>query len=70
VDEIVEWSFAGDSRLPHRGLKEVRTAAVIELGRAAIDLLRDELPKAPKGEAWFFTDTGRSTMRMDTSWNG
>jgi len=70
IGEIVSWPFPGDSRLPHRGLKQVRTASVIELGRAITALLRDELPKARKGEAWFFTDTGRSTIGMDPSWDG
>jgi hypothetical protein len=70
MEEIVGWPFVEGKRLFHRGLKEVRTAPVIELGRAIIALLRDELPKAPKGEAWFFTDTGRSTIRMEPSWDG
>lgn len=33
TEEIVNWSFGGDLRLFHRGLTEVRTAPVIELGR-------------------------------------
>jgi len=70
MEEIVNWPFPGGSCLFHRGLKEVRTTPVIELGRAIIALLRDELPKAPKGEAWFFTHEGRSTIRMQPSWDG
>lgn len=70
MEEIVNWSFGGDLRLFHRGLKEVRTAPVIELGRAVIALLHDELPKAPKGEAWFFADTGRSTLKMEPERDG
>ena len=70
MEEIVNWPFPGDSRLFHRGLKEVRTTPVIDLGRAIIALLRDELPKAPKREAWFFTDKGRSTIRMSPEWDG
>ena len=66
MEEIVSWPFADDVRLFHRGLKEVLTAAAIELGRAIIALLRDELPNAPKGRVWFFTDTGRSTIQMDS----
>lgn len=64
MEEISTWPFSNGQRLFHRGLKEVRTAPVIDLGRAIIALLRDELPNAPKGEAWFFTETGRSTIRM------
>jgi len=48
----------------------VDTAPVVELGRAMMALLSNELPEAPKGEAWLFgTPDGRSTIRMDTSWN-
>jgi hypothetical protein len=67
MEEIVNWTFGGDLRLFHRGLMEVRTAPVIELGTAIIALLRDELPQAPEAEAWFFTHTGRSTIGMQTS---
>jgi hypothetical protein len=70
TEEIGSWAFTGGQRVFHRGLKEVRTAAAIELGRAIIALLRDELPEPPRGEAWFFTHEGRSTIRMDPSWNG
>jgi hypothetical protein len=70
MEEILNWPFPNDSRLFHRGLKGIRTIPVIELGRAIIALLRDELPKAPKGEAWFFTDKGRSTIAMEPSWDG
>jgi hypothetical protein len=70
TEEIANWPFTGDERVFHRGLKEVRTAPVIELGQAMIALIRDELPEPPKGEAWFFTDNGRSTVRMQPSWNG
>lgn len=70
MEEIAGWPFADGQRLFHRGLKEVRTAQVIELGGAIIALLRDELPKAPRGEAWFFTDSGRSTIQMEPSWDG
>jgi hypothetical protein len=70
MDEIVRWSFGGESRLFHRGLKEVRTSVVVELGSAIVALLRNELPRAPKGEAWFFTGNGRSTIRMQPSWEG
>ena len=70
IEEIVSWPFADGERLFHRGLHEVHTQPVIELGGATIALLRDELPKAPMGEAWFFTYTGRTTIRMRPSWEG
>ena len=70
TEEISSWTFTGHERVFHRGLKEVCTAPVIELGQAMIALLRHELPEPPKGEAWFFTHAGRSTIRMDPAWNG
>lgn len=69
--EIVSWPFVDDLRIDPRGAKELLTAPVVELGRAIIALIRGELPEAPKGEAWIFgAPTGRSTIRMDPSWNG
>ncbi len=69
--EITSWSFVDDLRIHPRGANEVFTAPVIELGRAIIALLRDELPEAPKGEVWVFgTPTGRSTILMNPSWDG
>jgi hypothetical protein len=71
AEEIVTWPFVDDLRIHPRGAKEVLTAPVVELGRAVIALIRYELPEAPKGEAWIFgTEAGRSTIRMDPSWNG
>ena len=66
MEEIANWPFAGGSRLFHRGLKAVPIAPVIELGGAIISLLRDELPKAPRGEAWFSTDKPQ-TVRSESS---
>jgi len=54
TEEIVSWPFGGDEHIFHRGLKEVRTAPVIKLGRAFIALLRNELPNTPEDEAWWF----------------
>ena len=54
TEEIVSWPFAGEEHIFPRGLKEVRTAPVIKLGRAFIALLHDELPDPPEGEAWWF----------------
>lgn len=71
AQEIVSWPFVDNMRIDPRGAKEVLTAPVVELGRAIIALLRDELPEAAEGEAWFFgAPTGRSTIRMDDSWDG
>ncbi len=70
AEEIISWPFVDDLRIHPRGAKEVTTAPVIELGRAIIALLCGELPEAPKGGAWMFgTPSGRSTLRMDASWN-
>lgn len=69
--EIIAWPVLDDLRLDTRGETEVLTAPVVELGRAIIALLCGELPEAPRGEAWFFgTPDGRSTIRMNPSWDG
>jgi hypothetical protein len=71
AEEIASWPLADDMRIYPRGAVEVATAPVVELGRAIIALVRGELPEPPKGEAWFFgIPTGRSTIRMDRSWDG
>ena len=63
AEEIVSWPFVDDLRIFPRGEKEVLTAPVVELGRAMVALLGNDLPDAPKGEAWFFgTPTGRITI--------
>jgi hypothetical protein len=68
AEEIVRWPLADELRIFPRGAKEVRTAPVIELGRAIIALVSGNLPQSPDGEAWFYgTPTGRSTIRMDKS---
>lgn len=71
-EEILAWPPMLDDRgVFPRGAKEVLTAPVIELGCAIIDLLYGKLPKAPKGEAWYFgTPDGRSTIQMQDSWDG
>jgi hypothetical protein len=71
AEEITSWPFVDDLHVYPRGATQVLTAPVVELGLAMIALLRSELPDAPKGEAWFFgTPAGRSTIRMDGSWDG
>ena len=70
AEEILGWPFPDDLRIHPRGATDVATAPVVELGKAMIALLRNELPEAPKGEAWFFgTPAGRGTIRMETSWD-
>jgi len=69
--EIASWPMTDKLRIFPRGATEVVTAPIIELGRAIIALVSGNLPPSPKGEAWFYgTPTGRSTIRMDPSWNG
>lgn len=71
AQEIYSWPLADDLHVHVRGAKEVATAPVVELGLAMIALLRGKLPEAPKGEAWFYgTPEGRSTIRMDITWDG
>ena len=54
---------------PRSNAKELRTAPVVELGRAIVALLLDQLPTPPKSEAWFFgAPEGRSTIQME-SWS-
>jgi hypothetical protein len=61
--EIVGWPILDDLRIHTRGAVEVHTAPVVELGRAIIELVSGELPKAPDGEFWFYgTPTGRQTL--------
>lgn len=65
ADEIACWPLVDELRIFPRTSKEVLTAPVIELGNAIIALVSGNLPRPPKGEAWFYgTPTGRSTIRM------
>lgn len=65
AEEIMAWPMLDDLRIYPRGVAEVFTAPVIELGRAVIALVTGTLPDAPKGRAWFYgTDTGRQTIGM------
>jgi len=66
AEEIGNWPpMAHELRIRPRAEKEVLTAPVIELGHAIIALVSGNLPRPPKGEAWFYgTPTGRSTIRM------
>lgn len=67
-EEIVSWSFVDDLRIHPRGAEEVRTAPVVELGRAIIALISGELSEAPEGKIWLYgTPTGRDTLDV---WKG
>src|SRR6266496_2724854 len=52
--EIAGWPLVDDLRIFPRSATEVLTAPIIELGRAIIALMSGNLPRPPKGEAWFY----------------
>ena len=62
--EIVAWPLLDDLHIFPRGVTEVFTAPVAELGRAIIALVSGTLPEAPSGMAWLYADTGRETLPM------
>ena len=65
AEELANWPSFGEEHLFPRGAKEVATAPVIELVRAIIALLREELPEPPEGEVWFYgTPEGSPTIKM------
>jgi hypothetical protein len=66
VTEIVSWPFVDNLRMfPRTDANELRSAPVVELGRAIAALLMGQLPDPPRSEAWFFgTPEGRSTIQM------
>ena len=69
AEEIANWQLTGNLRIFPRTATEVRTGPVIELGCAIIALVKGDLPRAPKGEAWFYgTPQGRSTIKMSDEW--
>lgn len=69
--EIASWPMTDNEYIFPRSATEVLTAPIIELGRAIIALVSGNLPPSPKGEAWFYgTPTGRSTIPMNSSWDG
>ena len=71
AEEIAAWPILDDLRIDPRGAEEVRTAPVVQLGRAIIALLHGGLPEPPPGEAWIYgTPDGRSTIKMHSSWDG
>ncbi|HKF46723.1 MAG TPA: hypothetical protein VKB38_05150 [Terracidiphilus sp.] len=70
AEEIAGWPLVDDLRIFPRSKTEILTAPIIELGHAIIALVSGNLPRAPKGEAWFYgTPKGRSTIRMDSGDN-
>jgi hypothetical protein len=63
AEEIVSWQLLDDLRICPRGATEVHSGPVVELGRAIIALVSEELPEAPGGETWLYgTPTGRQTI--------
>jgi len=70
AQEITSWPLTDELRIFPRSATEVLTAPIIELGHAIIALVSGNLPRPPKGEAWFYgTPTGRSTIRMSGGGN-
>jgi hypothetical protein len=64
AEEIASWPLVDDLRIFPRTTDEIPTAPIIELGHALIALVSGNLPRPPKGEAWFYgLPTGRSTIR-------
>jgi hypothetical protein len=64
----VGWPILNDLSIHTRGAVEMHTAPVVELGRAIIELVSGELPKAHDGEFWFYgTPTGRKTLGRRSS---
>ena len=62
--EIVSWPLLDDEHIHPRGAIDVLTPPIVELGRAIIALVSGMLPEPPSGMAWFYTDTGRQTLRV------
>lgn len=59
--EIITWTLKGDLRISPRGVKEVLTAPVIELGGAIIALVSgQQLPPSRDGEAWWLPSVPQS----------
>ena len=65
AEEVASWPLVDDLHIFPRAADRIPTAPIIELGNAVISLVAGNLPRAPKGEAWFYgLPTGRSTIRM------
>jgi hypothetical protein len=63
--DVATWRVLENETIFLRGAAELRTAPLIELGRAVIALVQGTLPAPPDGTWWFFgTPEGRSTIRM------
>ena len=69
AEEIVAWPLLEDLHIFPRGKPEVFTGPVVELGRAIIALVSEDLPEAPPGQDWFYgTPTGRGTIGRHKSY--
>jgi hypothetical protein len=65
AEEVARWPLTDDLRIFPRSKEGILTAPIVELGHAIISLVSGNLPRPPRGEAWFYgTPTGRSTIRM------
>jgi hypothetical protein len=54
AEEITSWVLLEDLRIFPRGHAYVKTAPVVELGRALIALIDGSLPAAPVGKQWLY----------------
>ena len=54
ADEITSWVLFDDLRIFPRGHLPLRTAPVVELGRALAALIEGRLPIAPTGRQWLY----------------
>ena len=62
-DEIESWKFLDGERFYTRGLREVATDPIIQLGQGMISLLRGTLPETPdRTDHWYYTSQGRWTF--------
>ncbi len=52
--EVENWTFPDDLHLETRGESEVKTAPIVELGRAIIALVNGTLPESPLLTLWYY----------------
>ncbi len=62
-EEIVGWRILDGLPIFPRGVTEVLTSPLVELGHALVALVSGELPQAPEGKAWLYgTPSGREML--------
>jgi hypothetical protein len=66
--EVTRWTLVDELPLTTRPIHgPIETGPLVELGRAVIDLVTDQLEPPPDGEVWCFGfPQGRSTIRTDS----